>query len=345
MHGHTRAAIPRGCSTLAFTALASFTILGLLFAGATQAQSLKRIAFFASSSQNGYNQAVWKGIQAEAKKLGNVTLSILDGEFNSTLQYNQVEDAIASKKYDGFIMFPNDTIGIAGSIKEAAAAGIKTVAMQFPIGPDLNTLKPQVPGIIATVAAPPADGARLQAEDVAAYCKNKAPCNVVIVIGQKVYPFDNLRYQTYLSVLKQYSNIQVVATVEGNYDPGTSMTGMQDVLQGNKKVDAVLSNADQQTMGVEMALKSDGVPAGSVYLTGGGGDAIAVNAIRQGRWAETYGVVPATMGVKALDALANSLDGKAVDPEINADKLSPLPPIWTKSVLDSNPQFQAEWQG
>lgn len=339
MHTHARAAIRRGCVALALVALI------WPHAGSLHAEQPKRIALFASSSQNGYNQAVWKGVQAEAKKLGNVTLSILDGEFNSTLQYNQVEDAIASKKYDGFIMFPNDTIGIAGAVKEAAAAGIKVVAIQFPIGPDLNTLKPQVPGIVATVAAPPADGAKLQAEDVAEYCKDKNPCNVAIVIGQKVYPFDNLRYQTYLEILKKHPNVKVVATVEGNYDPSTAMTGMQDVLQGNKKVDAVLSNADQQTMGVEIALKSEGVAPGSVYLTGGGGDAIAVNAIRQGRWAETYGVVPTTMGVKALDTLVDALDGKTVDPEINADKLSPLPPIWTKAVLDSHPQFQAEWQG
>ncbi len=324
--------------------LAVAVVLGLTPVAPASAQTPKRIAFFASSSQNGYNQAVWQGIQTEAKKRG-VSVSILDGEFNSTLQYNQVEDAIASKKYDGFIMFPNDTIGIANAIKKAGAAGIKVVAMQFPIGPDLNTLKPQVPGVIATVAAPPADGARLQAEDVANFCKDKNPCNVVIVIGQKVYPFDNLRYQTYLGVLKQHPNVKVVATVEGNYDPATSMTGMTDLLQANKKIDAVLSNADQQTMGVEMALKTTGAAPGSVYLTGGGGDAIAVKAVREGRWAETYGVVPVTMGVKSLEVMVDALDGKAVDPEINADKLSPLPPIWTKSILDAHPAFKAEWQG
>ncbi len=305
----------------------------------------KRIAFMASSSQNGYNQAVWAGVQAAAKRLGNVQVSILDGQFNSTLQYNQVEDAVASKAYDGFILFPNDTVGLAGAVREAGAAGIKMVAVQFPIGPKLDILAPQVPGVVATVAAPPADGAKLQAEDVVEACKAKDPCRVVIVIGQKVYPFDNLRYQTYLDVLKPHANIKVVATVEGNYDPNTSMTGMMDVLQVNPHVDAVLSNADQQTMGVEMALKASGIAPNSMFLTAGGGDEIAVQAIKEGRWSETYGVVPSTMGDVALTTLVDALDGKTVTPEINADKLSPLPPIWTKKVLDAHPDFKSQWPG
>ncbi len=305
----------------------------------------KRIVFLASSSQNGYNQAVWAGVQAAAKRLGNVQVSILDGQFNSTLQYNQIEDAVASKAYDGFIVFPNDTVGLAGAVREAGAAGIKMVAVQFPIGPKLDILTPQVPGVVATVAAPPADGARLQAEDVVTACKTKDPCRVVIVIGQKVYPFDNLRYETYLGVLKKYPNIKVVATVEGNYDPNTSMTGMMDVLQANPHIDAVLSNADQQTMGVEMALKASGIVPSSIFLTAGGGDEIAVQAIKEGRWAETYGVVPETMGEVSLTTLVDALDGKTVNPEINADKLSPLPPIWTKKVLDAHPDFKSQWPG
>ena len=45
-----------------------------------------RIAFLASSSQNGYNQSVWAGIQEQATALGNVEVSIMDGQFAADVQ-------------------------------------------------------------------------------------------------------------------------------------------------------------------------------------------------------------------------------------------------------------------
>ena len=35
--------------------------------------------------------------------------------------------------------------------------------------------------------------------------------------GQKIYPFDKLRYDTFLDILGKESNINIVATVEGNF--------------------------------------------------------------------------------------------------------------------------------
>jgi ribose transport system substrate-binding protein len=42
-----------------------------------------RIAFFASSSQNDYNQAVYRGVQDAAAEAGNVETDIFDGEFKA----------------------------------------------------------------------------------------------------------------------------------------------------------------------------------------------------------------------------------------------------------------------
>ena len=43
--------------------------------------------------------------------------------------------------------------------------------------------------------------------------------HVIVIVGQKIYPFDNLRYQTELDTFKSHPNIKVVGTVEGSYDP------------------------------------------------------------------------------------------------------------------------------
>lgn len=316
-----------------------------LGSGGTAAPKPLRIAFLAAGSQNGFNQSVWDGIRAAAATQSGVQVAIYDGAFNSTLQYNQIEDIIASRRYDGIIVFPNDSVSIASAVRHASQAGIRTVAVQFPVGPNLDNLAPQVPGVVATVASRTSDGARAQADDVIRYCQNKAPCNVVVAVGQKVYPFDLLRYQTYLRAFAAHRNIKVVATIEGNYDASTSMSGMLDILQVNRHIDAVISTADIQTIGIEMALKSYGIQPSSVHLLGSGGSQIAVTAIRQGRWAGTYGALTKTMGEAALNALAGSLRGAAITPVIDADKLSPLPRIWTRETVRQHPALKAQWEG
>jgi ribose transport system substrate-binding protein len=321
------------------------TILSMFIGNYAIAGSKYRVAFFAASSQNGFNQAVYTGIKRQAKAIGNVDTVIYNGEFSAAIQYNQIEDVIASKKFDAFIVLPNDTVGIAQVVQEAIDAGFKVATTLFPIGPDLFTLEPQVKGLTATVAAPPADGAALQAKEVIKFCADKNPCNVIIMIGQKIYPFDNLRYNTYLNVLKNHNNIKIRATVEGNYDPDKSLSGMQDALQANKNVHVVLSNADQHLVGAEIALEDAGYNIEKLYLSGGGASQIAIDAILEGRWDNTLANFPRSMGERALQAVIDALQGKPVNPAVNMDVEGPIAPIVTKEVLKAHPEFEAEWQG
>jgi len=233
-----------------------------------------RVAFLAASSQNGFNQAIFEGVKKRADKIGGVSVEIFDGEFNATKQYSQVEDVTTSGKFDALIIAPNDSIGIATAVAEATKAGLKVATTLFPIGPKLDTLDPQVEGLTATVASNPAIGAKEQAQAVVDFCKDKNPCNTVIIIGQKIYPFDNLRLKTFNDTLATSPNIKVVATIEGNYDPEKSMAGMQDVLQAHKDINAILSNADQHVVGAEIALEDAGIKLPDLYISGGGASQI-----------------------------------------------------------------------
>ncbi len=304
-----------------------------------------RVALLASSSQNGYNQAVFEGMQKKAAELGNVKVTILDGQFDAQVQFNQVQDAAASGKYDGIVIVPSDTVGIGAAIPDAKAKGIPVVTTLFPIGPDLTKLEPQVDGIISTVASPPAEGATKQADLVVDYCKDKNPCNVVLLIGQLQFPFDKLRYDSYKAVLSKHSNIKIVATAEGNYDRDTSLKAMTDVIQANKQIDVVLSNADQQTVGAAIALKNAGRDLSAMYVTGGGGTTEAVQAVRSGEWKEAYLNFPVSMGEAALEQVMNALTGKPVTAVVDADNIGPLAPFATKADLDAKPDFLGQWSG
>ena len=313
----------------------------LLLSSAALAQG-KKIAYFAASSQNGFNQATYEGVQAKALELGYET-EIFDGAFDAAVQYSQIEDVLASGNFAGFIVAPNDSVGIAGAFEQVIAKGVPIATVLFPVGPDLNTLDPQVPGITTTVASPPVAGATVQAEAVVSFCADKDPCNVVIMIGGKIFPFDNLRLETFQSVLGAHANIKVLAVGEGYYSPDAALTAMTDILQANRDVHVVLSNADQHLTGVEIALEAAGYSVPDLYLSGGGAAAIAVDAIREGRWDATLAYFPVSMGALAMEQIANAIEGKPVTQSINMDTAGPLQAMIDRAVLDANPDFKGEW--
>ncbi len=304
-----------------------------------------RIAFLAASSQNGYNDATWRGVQAAAAEFDNVEVEIYDGEFNPTVQFSQVEDIIAGGRFDGLIMAPNDTVGIAIALEDAIASGLLVASVLFPIGPDMTNMQPQVEGLVTTVAVDPSIGAALEAEEVVKFCADKDPCNVVVMIGQLVFPFDNLRYDSMINVLDQHDNIVVVATGEGNYSPDASLTAFQDIIQANPVIDVVLSNADQHLIGVEIALEDAGIDPEPIYMIGGGLNQITVDAIREGRFDATLSGYPYSEGYFALQALVNKARGEDVPSWIDPTALADAPAIVTKEWLDAHPDFTAEWEG
>ncbi|WP_375451840.1 sugar ABC transporter substrate-binding protein [uncultured Devosia sp.] len=330
--------------TLRLALLTSVAASGLLAALPIAAQEPFRVAFLASSSQNGYNQAIYAGVQEAAAEHG-VAVEIFDGAFDSTKQFSQVEDVVAGGRFNAFIVTPNDTVGIAPALEEATSAGITVATTLFPVGPELSNMEPQVPGLTTTVAANPANGATAQAQAVVDFCADKDPCRVVVMIGQLIYPFDNLRNDTFKAVLGTHANIQIVATGEGNYDPDASLTAMQDILQANPEVDAVLSNADQHLIGVEIALADAGIDASSVFLIGGGLNQITVDAIRAGKVDATLAEYPKSMGKAALEAVLTTLEGGTAPTWIDPTTLGSAPMIVTKEWLDAHPDFTAEWQG
>ena len=328
--------------TRSITLVLAAAALALALASPAMAQS-KKVAFFAASSQNGFNQAIFEGVEEKAIELG-YEAEIYDGKFDAAHQYSQIEDVLAGGQFAGMIVAPNDSVGIAGAFEQVIEAGVPIATTLFPIGPELNSLEPQVPGITATVASPPVAGATWQAEAAAAYCADKDPCNVILIIGAKIFAFDNLRLETFEKVLAQHPNIKIVGTGEGWYSPDASLKAMQDMLQAARDVHVVLSNADQHLVGAEIALEAEGYNVADLYLSGGGAAAIAIEAIREGRWDATLAYFPKTMGSLAMEQIANAIEGKPVTNAINMDLSGPLQAMIDKAILDANPDFRGEWE-
>lgn len=326
-------------------ALVALTLSGCGSSGSSGGSNQPlQIAFLAASSQNGYNQAVGQGIRQEVKKLGiKANVKILDGQFNADTQLSQLQNATSSGQYDGVIVVPQDGPGLAAAFP--TSANIPVVSVLNPIGSDINKMQPQVDGVISTVAVSPSSAAKKQADAVAAYCQKINPCKVALLVGDLTSPLDVARRDAYNSVLKKHSNIKVVATLQGKYDRDQSLTAVGNMLQRVPNVNVILSNADQQTEGAQVALQNAGIAPKSVYLTGGGGTQEAIKALREGSWHADYVNFPVSMGAAAMQQLYNNLNNKPVKSWVNADEVGAIPPYQTSASISKYPNFHGEWNG
>ena len=156
-----------------------------------------------------------------------------------------------------------------------------------------------------------------------------------------------MRLQTFRKILDGHSNIHVVAEIMGNYDPDTSLTGVQDALQANadKQIHVILSNADQHLVGADIALEDAGYKVEDLFLMGGGASSIGLDMVREGRWDYTKGDFPYSLGMYGTDAVIKHIRGEPYESEINMDERGPVPGLINKDVLDKYPDFKGEWRG
>jgi ribose transport system substrate-binding protein len=225
----------------------------------------------------------------------------------------------------------------------------------FPIGPTVTTLEPQVPGLTATAASLPAADAALQAQAVVKFCAKKNPCTVVILIGFPTTPFDAARLASYRKVLDPHKNIKVIATETGQYSETVSDQAVAAVLARNPHFNVLLSNADQQVEGADIAFRAAGwnlkqlISSNQLYIMGAGADQAAISQIRAGTWSATLANYPHTMGELSLQQIVNALRGKPYKKILNLDTYFPalfhVPQILTAKALKKVPNFIGEWVG
>ena len=94
--------------------------------GSTSGKSYK-MTFIQGVAGDGFYVTMGCGIQAEAKKIGNITVNIQGpSQFDATLQ-NPIIESVTAAKPDAILIAPNDVSASRPPIAAAMAAGIKVV--------------------------------------------------------------------------------------------------------------------------------------------------------------------------------------------------------------------------
>lgn len=322
---------------------AGYAGLGSSAAGAATAHAAAAkpsIAFFGYSSANAYTQAALTGVKQVVGKAGG-SVQFFDSNMSSTTQVSQIEDAVASGKYNGLVIYADDGNAIVPAVKEAIAKKIKVAADFVPIGPNIDTTKVQVPGIVGSSVTPIAATGTAAGNLIVQACKGIKQCQVVYMPGDNTLPLEIDRTNHVMAVLKKHSNIDVVATIESGYTPSTGEAATENALSAHPNVNVIASSADQAIVGSVLALKAKGVKPGKVKLIGGGGTFQAIAGMKNGSWFGTVNYCPTTEAVLATKMVVNALAGKPVgNNAINSTTQCGAPQTLTKANVGN---YKGQW--
>jgi len=286
------------------------------------------IGFFGFAAANSFAQGVYDGVEAAAAELG-ATSEFVDSNFDGQLQAQQVTDAVTSGQYDIIIIQANDNLVVQKPLEDAIAAGITVVIEFTAVGPDFETVEPQVPGAISIVDPAVVNGEKLGEMGLLA-CEEAGadPCKVGYMEGFRALPLDNARTKAVVDTLTA-GGAEVVAQVEGGYAADSGQAAFQDIITANPDVNVVIGSS-QAIGGASLAAGPDS----PVLFIGNGASRQAVEAVRNGDWFAIYALDVYLNGFTAAELGIKKHMGEDVEVAVNEADLTPSKGIGTLANLE-----------
>ncbi len=253
---------------------------------------------------NPFFVAMEKNIRAELKKVDpNAKLIVADSQFNLAKQISDVEDMIQQKIN---ILFLNavDSKAIAPAVIAANKANIPVITL------DVNAEGGKVTSFIASdnyLAG------KLCGEYIVKRLKGKG--DVVIINGTPITSIIQ-RVQGVKDVLAKNPGIKIVAEQNGETNETKSMEVMENILQSQRKIDAVFGANDPTGLGALAAAETAGRQK-EMFILGVDGSPNGVEAIKKGKaFVATSAQFPGEIGRTGVQIAYKVLKGQKVPGEI-----------------------------
>ena len=254
-----------------------------------------------STMNNPFFVALRDGAQAAAKAAG-INLITVDAQNDAAKQIAGVEDLI-QKKVPVLLLNPTDSDAVANVVREATAAGIKVISLDRAVnGADVSS----------HIASDNEAGGRMAAEFLLQKVGGKG--NWVELEGIPGSSAARERGQGFDSAIADKPGVKLVAKQSASFDRAQGLTVMENILQGNKDIQAVFAQNDEMALGAERAIEEAGLK--NVDIVGFDATADAVAAVKAGKLAATVQQKPELIGKMGVDTAQLLIEGKSVDRNI-----------------------------
>jgi inositol transport system substrate-binding protein len=301
--------------------LALIMASSMVFAAGGRDSGTKRVVYIARAQADLFAAWLANSIKEEAKKYPNLRVDVVDGQADDAKQNAAIENAITNK-YDLIILQPNDSEAQKPYIRMAVAAKIPII-LTNPRVPD-----PAIMAVANSVDADPYE----QGAVVARYALNQIPQGAKVVVLRG--PDGNLhsverRRSWEQEFFAKRPDVTIVGEQSGHWNKDEGMRYMEDWVQANPQIDAVVSMNDNMAMGALEAVK--GNPRFNRLLVYGvDGDAAAALLIQEGTMTGTAFQNADELARQNMK-LANDILTGAVTGVVNTDINCPL---YTKDNVD-----------
>ncbi|MFG6113960.1 ribose ABC transporter substrate-binding protein RbsB [Halobacillus sp. MO56] len=267
--------------------------------GGSSGEGEKTIGFSVSTLNNPFFVTLNEGMEKAAESEG-VKVQTKDAQDDPSKQVSDIEDMI-QQKVDVLLVNPTDSAAIVSAIESANDAGIPVI-----------TVDRQADGgdIAAHIASDNVKGGEMAANHILEKIESEG--KVVELQGIPGSSAARERGEGFHNIVDEESGIEVVASQPADFDRSKGLTVMENIIQGNPKIDAVFAHNDQMALGAIEALEAAGMNEDVVVV---GFDAIddAKAAIEEGRMGATVAQQPDKIGEKGIETALSVLNGEDVE--------------------------------
>jgi len=328
-----------GCSSpsqeAATTPSAGAEELGQPAASVDAVEDLK-VAYFSAGSSNQYLQAAIDEAQTYAADMG-FQLDVFDGEFDAQTQFDQMQTALTSGKYNAFAVEPNDGNLVCNLLTEdAPAAGVMVAVFNLPICGRATNLGDETwePGTVNYVGGQTLDVYEAWVEQVKEAYPDGA--KIALVSG----PDLNANSIAFFQAAEAFADgpWEVVAQQTTDYTTAQAFQAAQTIMQANPELDIIMSNFSGMTRGVVQATTGTDVDVFDF-----GGDQWALDNVESGELSSTIIMLPRQETKYALQGIVDIVNGEETPVFVNLTELDILPGgspfVYPENVADYTAEY------
>ena len=244
------------------------------------------------------NEGIKKIVEAKGG-----TLVALDPQLDVNKQIAQIEDLIA-QKVDLIFLNPADWKGIKPALEAAKKANIPVIIVDSPVFDDAL--------VESTVASDNWNAGILCAQNLVKLMGEKGN---VVVLEHPTAKSAIDRTKSFEEEIAKYPGIKIVAKQASDGQLEKAMPVMENILQANKEINAVMCLNDPTALGVIAALESANRLQG-VIIYGVDGSSDAKKMIKAGKLTATAAQFPKEIGRMAAEAAFTKLGGGTIEHNI-----------------------------
>lgn len=256
-----------------------------------------------STLNNPFFVTLKDGAEKAAKEAG-ATLVVVDAQNDTAKQISGIEDLI-QKKVSVILINPTDSDAIATAVQSANKAKIPVITV------DRSANGGEV---VTHIASDNVKGGKMAGDFIMKMLGDKG--NIVELQGIAGTSAARDRGKGFHDAVDGKAGVKVVASQPADFDRAKGLSVMENILQGNKDIQAVFAHNDEMALGALQAIQASGK---NIIVVGFDATDDAVKAVNDGTMSATVAQKPASIGETAIKTAVKLLKGDKVEKFIPVD--------------------------